>query len=252
MFVNLGWSLTKTAKGYQLGHDILFGLTLEHSNRGEWVLVGKEKVIARIVALSEPLVEEIAENELVPGEFLICPENSTLSENDNIIVLSPIELYGKEILAGKLQQQILKVIIREYLTDFGIKLPTAIDELYQGKLDFRLSQQELDIAKQYTNTELYGAIVIKSNIANYLRQCPICGQPAHESGIQQTSKDYFDASCTNKECKATWIFDVKKSLFILNDGDSSNGRFSFTVHLEQDLSARNTMNPNETGAHCFA
>ncbi|MFW1480322.1 hypothetical protein ACEWA0_23045, partial [Vibrio parahaemolyticus] len=232
VFVNLGWSLTKVSKGYDLSHDNNFELTLEHLNKGEWLLLRKENVIARIVVLSEPLVEDIAENELAPGEFLICPEDNTVSANDNIIVISPIDLHGKEMLAGKLQQQILKVIIREYLTDFRVKLPTAIHELYQGKCDFRLSDKELGIARKHANTELYRAIVAKSTLSRYLKTCPICSQQAHDSSIKQTSKDYFNASCENKVCKASWTLDVKNSIFILNDGDSSNGRFSFSVQLE--------------------
>lgn len=232
VFVNLGWSLTKVSKGYDLSHDNNFELTLEHLNKGEWLLLRKENVIARIVVLSEPLVEDIAENELAPGEFLICPEDNTVSANDNIIVISPIDLHGKEMLAGKLQQQILKVIIREYLTDFRVKLPTAIHELYQGKCDFRLSDKELGIARKHANTELYRAIVAKSTLSKYLKTCPICSQQAHDNSIKQTSKDYFNASCENKVCKASWTLDVKNSQFILNDGDSSNGRFSFSIQLE--------------------
>lgn len=235
VFVNLGWSLTKASKGYKLSHDNTFGLELEHSNKGEWRLVRKENLIARMVLLSEPLVEEISENELSTGELLICPENNTVSENDDIIVISPIDLHGKEKLAGKLQQQILKVIISEYLTDFKVKLPTAIDELYQGKFDYSLSDEELSIARKHANTDLYGAIVTKRNISKYLKQCPVCSQQAHESNIQQSSESYFNASCRNKECKATWTLDVKRALFILNDGNLSNGRFSFNIHLDHQL-----------------
>ncbi len=235
LFVNLGWTLTKTSKGYKLRHDNTIGLNLEHSNNGEWLIIRKENVIARIVALSEPLVEEINKTELAPGEFIVCPEDNTVSATDNIIVISPIELHGKEILAGKLQKQIIKVIIREYLSDFKVKLPTAIDELYQGKFDCKLSAKELTIAKKHANTELFGAIVSKSNISNYLKQCPVCSQQAHENSIRQTSKDYFNASCRNKECKATWILDVKRSRFILNDGGLSNGRFEFSINLDHDL-----------------
>ncbi|EGQ9300159.1 hypothetical protein F7U75_03965 [Vibrio vulnificus] len=252
VFVNLGWSLTKVSKGHKLSHDNTFGLTLEHSNKGEWRLVRKDSVIARIIALSEPLVEDITQSELAAGEFLICPENNTISENDNVIVISPIELHGKEILAGKLQQQILKVIIREYLTDFKVKLPTAIDELYQGKFDYRLSEKELGIARKHANTELYDVIVTKSHISKYLKLCPVCSQHAHESSIQQTSKDYFKASCRNKECKATWTLDVKESMFVLNDGNLSNGRFSFSIPLEHDLVERRIMTPSLNQANCFA
>ncbi|HAS6018946.1 TPA: hypothetical protein ACGUVV_001236 [Vibrio vulnificus] len=252
VFVNLGWSLTKDPKGHKLSHENTFGLTLEHSKKGEWRLVRKGNLIARIVVLSEPLVEDIAENELSPEEFLICPENNTLSENGSIIVISPINLHGKEILAGKLQQQIFKVIIREYLTDFKVKLPTAIDELYQGKFDYRLSEKELGIARKYANTELYDAIVTKSHISKYLKQCPVCSQHAHESNIQQTSKDYFKASCRNKECKATWTLDIKESMFVLNDGNLSNGRFSFRIPLEHDLVERRIMKPSLNQANCFA
>ena len=232
VFVNLGWSLTKDPKGHKLSHQNTSGLTLEHSKKGEWRLVRKGNLIARIVVLSEPLVEDIAENELSPEEFLICPENNTLSENGSIIVISPINLHGKEILAGKLQQQIFKVIIREYLTDFKVKLPTAIEALYHGKCDYRLSDEELGTAKKHANKELYSAIVTKSNISKYLKQCPVCSQQAHESCIKQTSRDYFAASCRNKACKATWTLDVKRSLFNLNDGGSSNGRFAFSINLE--------------------
>ncbi|KAB1513273.1 hypothetical protein [Photobacterium damselae] len=252
VFVNLGWSLTKASKGYKLNHDNNFGLELEHSNKGEWRLVRKDSVIARVVALSEPLVEDITQSELAAGEFLICPENSTISENDNVIVISPIELHGKEILAGKLQQQILKVIIREYLTDFKVKLPTAIDELYQGKFDYRLSEKELGIARKHANTELYDEIVTKSHISKYLKQCPVCSQHAHESNIQQTSKDYFKASCRNKECKATWTLDIKESIFVLNDGNLSNGRFSFSIYLGGDFMERKGMPPCVNQAICFA
>ncbi|MGR5551646.1 hypothetical protein ACPV5Y_03760 [Vibrio alfacsensis] len=254
VFVNLGWSLTKASKGHKLSHDNTFELTLEHSNKGEWRLVRKDSVIARIVALSEPLVEDITQSELAAGEFLICPENNTINENenDNVIVISPIELHGKEILAGKLQQQILKVIIREYLTDFKVKLPTAIDELYQGKFDYRLSEKELGIARKHANTELYDAIVTKSHISKYLKQCPVCSQHAHDSSIQQTSKDYFKASCRNKECKATWTLDVKESMFVLNDGNLFNGRFSFSIPLEHDLVERRIMKPSLNQANYFA
>ncbi|MEZ8509894.1 hypothetical protein AB6D22_03540 [Vibrio splendidus] len=234
VFVNLGWSLIKDPEGYKLSHDNTFELMLEHSKKGQWSLVRKESVVARIVALSEPLVEEITQSELAREEFLICPENNTVSENDNIIVISPIELHGKEIIAGKLQQQILKVIIREYLTEFNVRLPTAIEALYQGKFDQKLSDEELRVARLHANKELYNAIVTKSNISKYLKQCPVCSQQAHESSIQQTSKDYFTASCRNKACKATWTLDVKRSLFNLNDGDSSNGRFAFSINLEHD------------------
>ncbi|EGR2024188.1 hypothetical protein DYB89_03825 [Vibrio cholerae] len=235
VLVNLSWSLTKTSKGYNLSHDNTFGLELEHSNKGEWRLVRKENVIARIVVLSEPLVENIGENELASGEFLICPENNTVSENDNIIVISPIDLHGKEILAGKLQQQILKMIIREYLTDFRVRLPAAIAELYQGKFDYSLSDEELTIAREHANTDLYRAIVIKSNISKYLKQCPVCSQQAQENSIQQTSKDYFNASCRNKECKATWSLDMNRSLYVLNEGVAPNGRFSYSISFERDL-----------------
>lgn len=234
VFVNLGWSLTKTAKGHKLSHDNTFELMLEHSKKGEWSLLRKGSVIARLVVLSELLVEDITQSELGTKEFLICPEDNTVSENDNIIVISPIELYGKEILAGKLQQQILKVIIREYLTEFDVRLPTAIEALYEEKFDLMLSDEELKVARVHANNELYNAIVTKSTISKYLKQCPVCSQQAHESSIQQTSKDYFTASCRNKACKATWTLDVKRSLFNLNGGGSSNGRFAFSIDLEHD------------------
>lgn len=234
VIVNLGWSLTKDPKGYKLSHDNTFELMLEHSKTGEWSLVRKESEVARIVALSEPLVEEITQSELAREEFLICPENNTVSENDNIIVISPIELHGKEILAGKLQKQILKVIIREYLTEFDVRLPTAIEALYEEKFDLMLSDEELKVARVHANSELYNAIVTKSHISKYLKQCPVCSQQAHESSVRQTSKDYFTASCRIKACKATWTLDVKRSLFNLNDGDPSNGRFAFSINLEHD------------------
>ncbi|MBB1314189.1 hypothetical protein [Aliivibrio sp. SR45-2] len=236
VFVNLGWSLTKASKGYKLNHDKAFELTIEYSNEGEWLLIRKEGVVARIVALSEPLVEEITQSELAAGEFLICPENNTVNENDNIIVISPIELHGKEILAGKLQQQILKVVICEYLTEFTVRLPTAIQAIYQGKFDQMLSNEELSVAKKHANKELYSEIVTKNNISRYLKLCPVCSQQAHESSIKQTSKDYFNARCRNKACKADWTLDVKRALFTLNDGGSSNGRFAFSINLEHDLS----------------
>ncbi|WP_192021474.1 hypothetical protein [Shewanella sp. WPAGA9] len=232
VFVNLGWSLTKTAKGHKLSHDNTFELMLEHSKNGEWSLIRKGCVIARIVALSEPLVEDITPSELGTEEFLICPEDNTIGDNDNVIAISPIELHGKEILAGKLQQQIIKVIIREYLKEFNVRLPTAIEALYEEKFDLMLSDEELKVARAHANTDLYNVIVTKTNISKYLKQCPVCSQQAHESSIQQTSKDYFTASCRNKACKATWTLDVKRSLFNLNDGGSSNGRFAFSINLK--------------------
>ncbi|WP_095499752.1 hypothetical protein [Paraferrimonas haliotis] len=231
IFVNLGWCLTKESTGYNLSHDNTFKLRLEHTKQGKWQLIRKEAVIARIVALSEPLVQEISEGELPEGEFLVCPENNTIGDNDNVIAISPIELHGKEILAGKLQQQILKMIIGEYLTDFKVTLPTAIQALYEGKHDYKLSEEEHFIAKKHANTELYRTIVTKSNISKYLKQCPVCSQQAYENSINQSSKYYFTANCRNKACKATWTLDVKKSLFKLNDGSSSNGRFSFNINL---------------------
>ncbi|MCY9854746.1 hypothetical protein [Vibrio mediterranei] len=227
VFFNLGWSLSEAKDGYKLTHNNTFELEVKHSGKGEWLVVKKEDVVARIVAISEPLVEEISERELAPGVFLVCPENNTLSSSDHIIEISPIALDGKEILAGKLQQQILKTIIREYLTGFKVKLPTAIDKLYQEKFDFSLSDEELKIAKEHANTELYNAIVTKSHISMYLKQCPVCSQQAHESSVEQTTKDYFKAACRNKTCKATWTLDVKRSLFSLNEESSSNGRFAF-------------------------
>ena len=231
VLVNLGWSLTKVPKGYELSHDNTFRLSLENSKKGEWLLIRKENAIARIVVISEPLVEEINNNELADGEFLVCPENNTLSETDKVIVISPIDLDGKETLAGKLQQQIIKVIILEYLTDFEVKLPTAIDELYKEKYDYKLSNEELSIAKKHANTDLYNTIVSKNNISKYLKQCPVCSQQAHENSVRQSSKDYFTAICRNKECKATWTLDVRKLLFTLNGGGTYNGRFAFNINL---------------------
>lgn len=233
VFVNLGWSLSDVANGTKLSRDNGFELMLKCSNQGEWLLEGKERQIARIVVLSEPLVKEITQSELSAGEFLICAENHTVGENDNVMVISPIELHGKETLAGKLQQQILTALILEYLQDFNVTLPTAIQALYQDKLDKTLSAEELKIAKKHSNDTLYSAIYRKSNISEFLKQCPICSQRAHESCIQQTSKDYFSASCRNKECKATWTLDVKKARFKLNDGNAFHGRFAFSINLSQ-------------------
>ena len=148
-----------------------------------------------------------------------------------MIVISPIDLDGKETLAGKLQQQIIKVIILEYLTDFEVKLPNAIDELYKEKYDYKLSNEELSIAKKHANTDLYNTIVSKNNISKYLKQCPVCSQQADENSVRQSSKDYFTAICRNKECKATWTLDVKKLLFTLNGGGTYNGRFAFNINL---------------------
>lgn len=233
IFVNLGWSLKSIKNGYELNHANTFRLSLIQEVGGEWKLYRKDKVIARIIVLSEPLVEEINDTELVSGDFVLCPENNTLSETDKIVVISPIELHGKEELAGKLQQQIIKTIIQEYLTDFKVKLPTAITELYNGKQDYYLSDNELENAKKYANKELHSYIVSKSNISKYLKQCPICSEPARPGSVKQSSREYFTADCRNKVCKASWTLDVRKTQFKLNDGKSSNGRFSFSINFSR-------------------
>jgi len=233
IFANLGWSLKSVKNGDELNHANTFRLSLIQDIKGEWKLYRKDNVIARVIVLSEPLVKEISDTELVNGNFVLCPENNTLSETDKIVVISPIELHGKEELAGKLQQQIIKTIIQEYLTDFKVKLPTAITELYNGKHDYFLSENELESAKKYANKELHSNIVSKSHISQYLKQCPICSEPARPESVKQSSRDYFTANCRNKVCKASWTFDVRKTQFKLNDGKSSNGRFSFSINFSR-------------------
>lgn len=234
IFANLGWSLKSIKNGYELNHTNTFRLSLLQEVDGEWKLYRKDNAIARLISLSEPLVQEICDTELESGDFVLCPENNTLSETDKIVVISPIELHGKEELAGKLQQQIIKTIIQEYLTDFKVKLPTAITELYSNKQDYSLSDNELENVKKYANKELHSNIVSKSNISKYLKQCPVCSEPARPESIKQSSRDYFTANCRNKICKASWTLDVKKSEYQLNDGKTSNGRFSFLINFKNE------------------
>jgi hypothetical protein len=231
IFSNLGWSLKQVSKGFELSHENTFKLTLQQETQGEWKLFRKQAVIARIITLSDPLVEELSQTDLANGDFLICPENNTLSETDNIIVISPIGLLGKEELAGKLQQQIIKTVIRENVADFKVRLPTAISNIYKDKHDYWLTDDELDDVKKHANKELYNVIVSKSHISKYLKQCPCCSTPAQIESIRQSSREYFTADCRNKVCKASWSYDEKKAEFKLNDGKSGNGRFSFKVNF---------------------
>lgn len=231
IFMNLGWSLTSVKNGFKLNHANTFELFLHNNNQGEWALNRGRNVIARIVAIPEPIIEEIADSDIALGTFIVCPEINPLIDSESIVVISPIALLGKEELAGKLQQQIIKTIIQEYLIEFKVKLPTAISDIYDGKHDHCLSERELSNAKKHANYELYNDIVSKSNISKYLKQCPVCSEPAKFENVNQLSRDYFTANCLNRVCKASWSFDKIKSEFRLNDGLNSNGRFSFNVQF---------------------
>ena len=70
IFVNLGWSLKGLKNGYQLNHANTFSLSLIQEVDGEWKLYRKDKAIARLVSLSEPLVQEICDTELESGDFV--------------------------------------------------------------------------------------------------------------------------------------------------------------------------------------
>ncbi|MBH0031975.1 MULTISPECIES: hypothetical protein [unclassified Pseudoalteromonas] len=231
VFMNLGWSLKKDSMGIKLKHANTFELYLQDTNQGEWVLLRNTNVVARVIAIPEPLIEEIKDNEIVQGTLIVCPEVNPLIESDRILAISPITILGKEHLAGMLQQQIIKTIVKEYLVDFPVKLPNSISKLYDGKYDCYLTDNELANAKKHANNELYSLIVSKRNISKYLKQCPVCSEASKPESVSQSSSDYFTANCRNKACKASWTFDKIKSEFILNNGSKANGRFSFLINF---------------------
>jgi hypothetical protein len=229
-FINLRWSFEYVADCIHLTHSNTFQIILNNPSLGEWEILRNESVICRIIAVSEPISSNFDLDDKKSDMLLVSP-HSFAAETERIICLSPIELEGKELLVGKIQQLIIKSTINEYLVPFQVSLPTIVKTFYQTKHNDALTELELSEIRKHVNKDLYEVILSKGNITKFFKQCPCCSKTANDSDFMQSARNFFRARCYGKECKATWELDLNKSTFKLNDGRKNNGRFSFIINF---------------------
>jgi hypothetical protein len=231
-FINLGWKLEYIGEYIHLTHSNTFKLKLNKSRLGEWEIQRNESLLCKVIAISEPIAVSYDFDNARPEILLVSPY-SFVKANEQIINLSPIELEGKELLVGKIQQLIIMSIIKEYLTPFKVTLPNIVKTYYQARHNDDLTNSELAEIQKHVNKGLYEIILSKSNIAKFFKQCPCCSKSVHENQFIQSSREFFRASCPSKQCKATWELDLNKTTFKLNDGRRNNGRFSFIIDFSR-------------------
>jgi len=238
IFSDIGWKLQDNDSHLTIGNGI--NLNFNNPEEGVWLLQHDDRVICRIVAVSEPLSSQFFDNKLPKStllndtvEPLIVVTSQLITSNSEqpIVELSPLILEGKEALS----RLIIKMSWQWALSLFTQSLPAKLPTLFKNSiandrwLNTPLSKEQLALVNKMANPAHVKVINIKNALAKFVRHCPYCGDEANER-LFTVNNGYFKGQCSNKNCQSIWLHEPQQQpSFMLNDGSDKHGRYAFSI-----------------------
>ncbi|WMS93331.1 hypothetical protein RB215_08445 [Pseudoalteromonas sp. HL-AS2] len=230
IFSNTGWKINPDMTSVTLMGDLT--LNVENNEQGVWVISHDNEILLRLVVNAEPLEQRDISMLGLKATCVVVPQIKMSQAPKNVFELSPLNLHGKESLARYITSQIWCWLLTVYMKPLPNNLPTPVkNELDSNHTIYNpLTHKQLDAVCKQANSTLVERIKLKSNVAQFVRHCPYCGDEANEHSFNNDINGYFKGQCKNKSCGSVWTHDPNNSsYFKLNDESDTSGRYAFSL-----------------------
>ena len=236
VFTDIGWQISSEKKELMLFSGL--SIDIQTDELGVWELIHDGKLILRIIALAEPLIK--SSNAIEDDVFsangkpivLTSPQISSSFSGVELVELSPLNLYAKEIFSTIIVKSIWKWCLSVFNEKLPEKLPNLIKQEVQTnhRLLQPLDLHKMKLITEQSNKVLSNVIKAKSAISRLIRCCPYCIDEVEIRSFTINENGDFKGNCSNKECQSVWVHrPAQKQYFIVNHGGNDEGRYSFTL-----------------------